>query len=198
MRLTRTGASSSARAAVNGGSTAVAADDDPEVAPDPAAAGAAHQQQRAAGSHPADGMPGDLERQHRVVADRLAHLIGVHLQQGPVVRAAGGDQHVVDRARQLVEESLQRRRVVRVEGGGAAGRRRRARPVEPIGIAAGEHDVGAFGAGPAGGFQPDSGAAADEDDGLSRAGRFALEPIEAWWVVWCSSDTARHLRVHRA
>jgi Alpha/beta hydrolase family len=33
----------------------------------------------------------DVEAQHDVVAERLAHLVGVHLQQRPVVRAAGRD-----------------------------------------------------------------------------------------------------------
>ena len=42
-----------------------------------------------------------------------------------------------------------------------------------LGIAAGEDDVGALGAGPPGGFEPDSGAAADQHDGLSEQVRFA-------------------------
>ena len=40
-------------------------------------------------------------------------------------------------------------------------------------VPAGEHDVGALGAGQAGGLQPDSGAAADQHDGLSQQCRFA-------------------------
>jgi hypothetical protein len=39
--------------------------------------------------------------------------------------------------------------------------------LEAFGIAPGEDDPGALGAGSPGGFQSDAGAAADEDDGLA-------------------------------
>jgi hypothetical protein len=39
--------------------------------------------------------------------------------------------------------------------------------LEWFGIATGKDDVGAFGAGSSGSFQPDAGAAADDDDGLA-------------------------------
>jgi hypothetical protein len=109
----------------------------------------------------------DLERQQHVLTHRLAHLICVHLEQWPVMRAASGDHHVVDRVRQPIEELLQRRWIVRIEGGGAPGVEVGRCPLEARGITAGEDDVGALGAGFPGGFQPDSGAAADDDDGLS-------------------------------
>ena len=44
---------------------------------------------------------------------------------------------------------------------------------EALGIAAGEDDVGALAAGEAGGLQADSGAAADQDDGLAEQLRLA-------------------------
>ena len=40
------------------------------------------------------------------------------------------------------------------------------RALEALGIAAGQDDVGALGARPAGGLEADAGAAADHDDGL--------------------------------
>jgi hypothetical protein len=46
--------------------------------------------------------------------------------------------------------------------------------LEAVGIAAGQDDAGALGAGSAGGFEPDAGAAADHDDGLPGQFRFAL------------------------
>ncbi len=46
------------------------------------------------------------------------------------------------------------------------------RLLEPVGIAAGEDDVGALGPGPPGGLEADARAAADQDDGLS--GQFRL------------------------
>ena len=89
MRLTRTGASSSARAAVNGGSTAVAAEASPRSRlirrpPVPPMSSSVPPGRILGG-----GVARDLERQHHVVAERLAHLVGVHLEQGHVVRAAG-------------------------------------------------------------------------------------------------------------
>ena len=44
--------------------------------------------------------------------------------------------------------------------------------LQALGVAAGEDDVGPFGAGPAGGLEPDAGAAADHDDGLPEQGWF--------------------------
>ena len=69
---------------------------------------------------------------------------------------------------------LQRRRIIHIEGGGAPGVDVQCGPLQAIGIPTGEDDVGALGAGHPGGFQPDSGASADEDDGLSEQGRFAV------------------------
>jgi hypothetical protein len=80
----------------------------PEARADTTAAGAAHEQQRAAGPHLAAGVARDLELQHQVLGDCVAQLIGVHLEQGPVVRAARCDQDMVDRVGQAVEELLQR------------------------------------------------------------------------------------------
>ncbi len=74
---------------MNGGIAAVAGRGESEVATDPPAAGAAHEQQRAAGPHLGRGVARDLEREHDVVAERLAHLIGVDLEQGHVARAGG-------------------------------------------------------------------------------------------------------------
>jgi len=45
---------------------------------------------------------------------------------------------------------------------------------EAFGIAPGEDNVGALGPGLPGGFQPDAGAAANEDDGLADQFRFAM------------------------
>ena len=46
--------------------------------------------------------------------------------------------------------------------------------LEAFGIASSENDAGALDAGSPGGFQPDAGAAADNDDGLAEQFRFAL------------------------
>ena len=60
-----------------------------------------------------------------------------------------------------------------VEGGGAPRADVARRLLEPLGIAAGEDDVGALAAGAAGGLEADPGAAADEDDGLAEQFRLA-------------------------
>jgi len=111
-----------------------------------------------------------------VVAERLAHLVCVHLEQGHVARARAGDQHVVDRAWQRVEEPPERGRVGGVEGGGAARVDVARRLLEPLGITAGEDDLGALAAGTASGLEADAGAAADQDDGLAEQLRLARCP----------------------
>ena len=76
--------------------------------------------------------------------------------------------------RQVLEESLQRGRIGRVEGGGAPRADFLRCALEPLGVAAGEDDVGPLGAGAAGCFETDPGAPADEDDGLPEQFRLAL------------------------
>ncbi len=88
-------------------------------------------------------------------ADRLAHLVEIHLQQRPVVRAAGGDHHVVDRFGQLGEEGPHGGRVGGVEGRGALRTDIARRLLQPVGIAAGEDDVGPLGSGPSSCLEPD-------------------------------------------
>ena len=174
IRLTRTGASSSASAAVNGGNAAVAAETSPSsrlifrppvppmkirVPPGlilPAAL-------RATSSPSTTWSP-----------RALPHLLCIHLEQWHVARAGAGDHHVIDRIRQVLEESLQRGRIGRVEGGRAPRADFLRCALEPLGIAAGEHDVGPLSAGAAGCFETDPGAPADEDDGLPEQFRFAL------------------------
>jgi hypothetical protein len=46
--------------------------------------------------------------------------------------------------------------------------------LQAVGVAAGQDDLGALGAGLAGGLQPDAGAAADHDEGLPGQFWFAL------------------------
>ena len=65
-------------------------------------------------------------------------------------------------------------RIVCVEGRGALRVELDRCLLKALGIAPGEDDAGALGAGSPGGFQPDAGAAADDDDGLSEQFRFAL------------------------
>ena len=88
--------------------------------------------------------------------------------------SAGGDHHVVDRAWEILEERLQGGRIVGVEGRGALRAELARGSLEAFGIAPGEDDAGALGAGSPGGFQPDAGAAADDDDGLADQFPFAL------------------------
>ena len=100
--------------------------------------------------------------------------IAVEVGQGRVVRAGAGDHHVIDRLRQVLEEPVEGGRVGRVEGHGALRADFQRRLLQPVGIAAGEDDIGTLGPGPPGCLEPDAGAAADHDDGLSGQFRFAL------------------------
>ena len=56
---------------------------------------------------------------------------------------------------------------------------------QPLGVAAGEDDLGALGAGAPGRLEPDAGAAADHDDGLAEQLRFALRR-GGRWLRWSS------------
>ena len=131
-----------------------------------AACDAGHEQQRAAGPHPADGVLGDRDGQPLVVVEVPVGPVAVQVSQGRVVRAGTGDHHVVDWLRQAAEEPAERIRVGGVERRAAARAELGRGLLEPAGVAGGQDDLGSFGAGPPGGFQPDAGAAADHDDGL--------------------------------
>ena len=100
-------------------------------------------------------------------SERPADVLCVHLQQGCVVRAGARDQDVVDRAGEVVEESLQRLRVVGVEGSGAARIDLTACPLELLGIPRDEDHFGALAAGAPGGLEADAGTAADQHDRLT-------------------------------
>jgi hypothetical protein len=70
---------------------------------------------------------------------------------------------VVDRVRQVLEESLQRGRIGRIEGGGAPRADVERYTLEALGIATCEHDLGTLGASTSGCGEPYAGAAADHD-----------------------------------
>jgi hypothetical protein len=109
-----------------------------------------------------------------VLGEAASRLLWRHFEGRPVVGSTGGDHHVVDRGWKTLEERLEGGRIVGVEGRGAL-RGDLARCLfEAFGIAPGEDEAGALGAGSPGGFQPDAGAAADDDDGLAEQFRFAL------------------------
>ena len=81
---------------------------------------------------------------------------------------------MIDRSWEILKERLQAGWIVRVEGRGALRVELARCLLEAFGIAPGEDDAGALGAGSPGGFQPDAGAAADDDDGLAEQFRFAM------------------------
>ena len=173
IRLTRTGESSSASAAVNGRSSEKTAGAMPVRAIELPGA-AACQQECPSGAHPRSGVARDLEHLHHALADRSAHVFGGVLEHRSVELArVGGDQDVVDRPRQIVEEPLHRSRVVGVERGAPACSDVARRLGEPFGVAPSEEDVGALAAGAAGGLEADSRAAAKHDDGLAEQRRLA-------------------------
>ena len=130
-------------------------------------AGAAHEQQRAAGPDLAHGVLADPQRHQQVRVQGPERLVEVQLGQRRVVRSAPGQVQVVDRPLQVREEPVQGGRVGDVEG------RRVARAdlgrglLQVFGVPAGQDDLGALLAGPAGRFQAHAGAAADHDDRLT-------------------------------
>src|SRR5262249_23448412 len=174
MRLTRTGASSSARLAVRAGSAAVTVDAIPRPTPGrrppvppmnssvppgltlPAA-------WRAAWGNNKRGSAGG--------GGACSHSpLGRAPEGGPPAAPTPG---AVVGGRQLPEEALEGGRIGGVEGRGAQ-RTEFARGVlEALGIPAGEDQVGPLSACSPGGFEPDAGAATDHDDGLPQELGFA-------------------------
>ena len=69
-----------------------------------AATRAAHEKKGSSWANLTDGVPGDLQRQQDMGIQVATCLIDVELCQGRVAGAGAGDQHVVDRRGQLVEE----------------------------------------------------------------------------------------------
>ena len=101
-----------------------------------------------------------------MLVDLALRLREVELAQRGVVRAAGGDHHVVDRRREFREELREAVRIGGVEGR-ATDRAELARgAVEALLRPAGEDDLGSLAACAPGGLEPDAGAAADHDHRL--------------------------------
>ena len=92
--------------------------------------------------------------------------LAVEVGEASIVRAGAGDQHVVDRRGQLLEERLQLAEVGGVEGRGALRAEFHGCLLEPVGVSPGEDDVRGLSPGAPGGLQPDAGAAADHHDRL--------------------------------
>jgi hypothetical protein len=114
----------------------------------------------------ARGVPGDLQRQQQMGLDVAAGRLQVEGGQGRVVGAGAGDQQVVYRGSQGVEEPLEPVEVGGVEGGDA-GPELQADTVQAVGVAGGEDHLGALGAGEPGRLQPDARAAPDHENGLT-------------------------------
>jgi len=114
--------------------------------------------------------------------------LAVDVGQGRVVRTGAGDHHVVDRLGQVGKEPVECGRIGDVEGRSLPRADLGGSVPQALGVAAGQDDIGALGAGPAGGFEPDAAAAADHHDGLPGQFRLALAGGEDWCGGHDSSD----------
>src|SRR5262249_31784872 len=103
IRLTRTGATSSARLLVmagrGGGGRA-----EGRARGGAATTDAAYEQQGSSRADPARGVPGDLQRQQEMGVDFAAGRVEVEPGQRRVAGTGAGDQQVVDRRGQRIEE----------------------------------------------------------------------------------------------
>jgi hypothetical protein len=116
----------------------------------------------------------DGNGQPQMLVEIAVRPLAVQVGQPRVVRTGARDQHVVDRPWQVAEEPVEGGRIGGVEGRRAQRADFLSGVLKPLGIAAGQDDIGALGAGAAGGLEPDAGAAADHHDGLPGQFRFAL------------------------
>jgi hypothetical protein len=112
----------------------------------------------------------EVDDHEDVGVERAARLVEVEFLQRRVVRAAGRNEHVVDRLGNIGEEPVDRREIGRVEGGAARGADVGGGLLQALGVAAHNDHLGALFASGAGGREADSGAATEHDDGL--AGQF--------------------------
>jgi hypothetical protein len=87
-----------------------------------------------------------MQHQPEMLVDLAARSPEVEIGQASVVRASSGDHHVVDRRRQVSEEPREVVRVGGVEGRAAQGAERLGGMLQAFGIAAGEDELGPFGA----------------------------------------------------
>src|SRR5215470_19105656 len=95
-----------------------------------------------------------------------ACLVEVELRQRRVIRTRARNQQVVDRRTQLVEESPEAFEIESVEGRGAQRVELARGALERLGVSGSENDVCSLGARASGRFESDSGAAADDNNGL--------------------------------
>jgi hypothetical protein len=119
-------------------------------------------------------MLGDGDGQPDMIVEIPVRPVAVQVGQRRVVRAGARHHHVVDRGRQVGEEPVEGVRVGGVERRGAARAEFGRGPLQAVGVAGSQDDVGPFGAGLAGGLEPDARASADHDDGLPGQFRSAL------------------------
>src|SRR5689334_7243406 len=120
--------------------------------------------------------------------DVAARLFEIELRQRRVVRTGAGDQHVVDRRGQLVEESPESFEVGGVEGRAAQRADFAGGTLEALRVPGGENYVRPLSACSSGRFEPDAGATADDDDGLPEEFRFALDGRDGGRGAHNSSD----------
>jgi hypothetical protein len=81
--------------------------------------------------------------------------------------------NMVNQGRQIPKKRLQGIRVVGIESRGALGAEFARSLLKALGVACGQEDAGAFGAGTPSGFKPDAGATAYDDKGLTNQFRLA-------------------------
>ena len=143
MRLTRTGAISSARLAVRAGNAAVTAPAmlmpiagrRPPVPPMKiSVASRPHFVGRAA--H-------DVKRLQEVIADEMANLREVHIGEPAVIRPTGCHHHVID-CREVTEEPIESNRIRGVEGRATQGIKLTGSALEALGIPGREDHLGPF------------------------------------------------------
>jgi hypothetical protein len=99
-----------------------------------------------------------------------------------------GDHHMVDRSWHVEEESLERGRIFGVESRGAERANLACGTLQSPGVSRREDNVRSLRACPSRRFEPNAGASANHDDGLSEEFRFALGARSQDWVVHDSSD----------
>src|SRR5215468_12641933 len=166
MRLTRIGATSTARLAIKAGSAAVPAAMSDRPGPRRRPPVPPMKISVPPGRTRPDSMLGDGNGQPQMLVEIAVCPLAVEIGQARVVWTAGRDHHMVDPLREVLEKPIESDRVCGVEGCAAQGTEFGRGPLEAFGIAAGQDDIGAPGVSSSSRLQPDACGADDHDDDL--------------------------------
>ena len=155
------------------GSAAVRAETQSESLSRAAAPSPPHEEESSSRANLVCGVTSDVQRQKQMGLHIPVRLFKIELGQRRVIGPWAGNQHVVDRSGQFVEELREAVKVGSIKGHSALRVEFARYLLKALGIPASEDQLGPLSACSSGRFQPNASAAADYNDSLPKEFRFA-------------------------